>query len=313
MSKILRKLLEESTALPYSDSIISKLEEAAISYIDLTHVYDIVDELSLCYLGGEISNTYKQHISLKMEGISPSIIVPDNVLRRVAFFIVWKIIMDTDEVNELTRAISTTIFMNFLIIKKSNLCSIPNPIEVKSIYKHHISSLMSFNETSLSGCADDLAERIFNDDFEVSDLNASDLSGLRKLVQEASLYYVERFISEIQLKEVKDEFLTAYTIVKYIVDTMKSPLTSCDITYYLKQGLKSKVSKRKKLKNIITVLPKYSEDGVFSNSSVILRLLNKYNVPEASQLLEMHFNVYEFGIYLFYELLVERLIEQNEI
>ena len=73
------------------------------------------------------------------------------------------------------------------------------------------------------------------------------------------------------------------------------------------------MSKHKKLKHIINVLPKYSEDGVFSNSSIILRLLNKYNVPEARQLLETHFTVNEFGIYLFYELLVERLIEQNEI
>lgn len=161
--------------------------------------------------------------------------------------------------------------------------------------------------------ADDLAERIFNDDFDVSDLTASDVSSLRKLAQEASLYYVEKFISKIQPEDEEDEFLTAYNIVKYIVDTIKSLLTPCDIVYYLKQGLRSKVTKRKKLKNVITVLPKYSEDGVFSNSSIILRLLNNDTVPEAQQLLDMHFTVYEFGIYLFYELIVERLIEQNEI
>ena len=126
------------------------------------------------------------------------------------------------------------------------------------------------------------------------------------MAQEASLYYVEKFISKIQNEVVEDEFLTTYNIVKYIVDTIKSPLTPCDIVYYIKQGLKTKVSKRRKLKNVITVLPKYSEDGVFSNSSIILRLLNKDAVPEAHQLLEMHFTVYEFGIYLFYELLVER-------
>lgn len=313
MSKILKKLLEGTSALPYSDSTISMLEEAAVSYIDLTRVYDIVEELSLCYLGGKIPHTYRQHISLKMAESSPTIILPENVLRRIAFFIVWKIIMDTDDVTELIRAISTTIFMNFLVIKKTNFYSIPNPVEVKYIYKHHLSSLIHANEASPTESADDLAERIFNDDFDVSDLTASDVSSLRKLAQEASLYYVEKFISKIQPEDEEDEFLTAYNIVKYIVDTIKSPLTPCDIVYYLKQGLRSKVTKRKKLKNVITVLPKYSEDGVFSNSSIILRLLNNDTVPEAQQLLDMHFTVYEFGIYLFYELIVERLIEQNEI
>ncbi len=313
MSKMLKKLLEGTTALPYSDSTINLLEEAAVSYIDLTRVYDIVEELSLCYLGGKISHTYKQHISLKLAESSTTIILPENVLRRIAFFIVWKIIMDTDDVTELDQAISTTIFMNFLVIKKTNFHSIPNPVEVKCIYKHHLSSLIQANGASPTGSADDLAERIFGDDFNVSDLTASDVSSLRKLAQEASLYYVEKFISKIQNEVVEDEFLTTYNIVKYIVDTIKSPLTPCDIVYYIKQGLKTKVSKRRKLKNVITVLPKYSEDGVFSNSSIILRLLNKDAVPEAYQLLEMPFTVYEFGIYLFYELLVERLIEENEI
>ncbi len=313
MSKMLKNLLEGTSALPYSDSTINLLEEAAVSYIDLTRVYDIVDELSLCYLEGKISNKYRQHISLKMAEISPTINLPENVLRRIAFYIVWKIIMDTDDVTELTQAISTTIFMNFLVIKKSNFYSIPNPVEVKSIYKHHLSSLIHTKGASPTGSADDLAEKIFNDDFDISELTASDVSGLRELAQEASLYYVEKFISKIQRGNEEDEFLTTYNIVKYIVDTIKSPLSSCDIVYYLKQGLGSKVTKRKKLKNIITVLPKYSEDGVFSNSSIILRLLNNDVVPEGHQLLETHFSVYEFGIYLFYELLVERLIEQTEI
>lgn len=313
MSKILKKLLEGTSALPYSDSTINLLEEAAVSYIDLTRVYDIVDELSLCYLEGKIFNKYTQHISLKMAEISPRINLPENVLRRIAFYIVWKIIMDTDDVTELTQAISTTIFMNFLVIKKSNFYSIPNPVEVKSIYKHHLSSLIHTKGASPTGTADDLAEKIFNDDFDISELTASDVSGLRELAQEASLYYVEKFISKIQRGNEEDEFLTTYNIVKYIVDTIKSPLSSCDIVYYLKQCLGSKVTKRKKLKNIITVLPKYSEDGVFSNSSIILRLLNNDVVPEGHQLLETHFSVYEFGIYLFYELLVERLIEQTEI
>lgn len=313
MSIILKKLLEGASALPYSDSTISMLEEAALSYIDLTRVYEIVEELSLCYLGGKISHTYRQHISLKMAESSSTIILPENVLRRIAFFIVWKIIMDTDNVTELTQAISTTVFMNFLVIKKTDFYSIPNPVEVKSIYKHHLSSLIHTKGASPTGSADDLAERIFNDDFDISKLTASDVSSLRELAQEASLYYVEKFISRIQRENEKDEFLTTYNIVKYIVDTIKSPLSPCDIVYYLKQGLGSKVTKRKKLKNIITVLPKYSEDGVFSNSSIILRLLNNDVVPEGHHLLEIHFSVYEFGIYLFYELLVERLIEQTEI
>lgn len=88
MSKILKKLLEGTTALPYSDSTISALEEAAISYIDLTRIYDLVEELSMCYLGGKITNSYKQHITSQMSESSLAIILPDNVLRRTAFFII---------------------------------------------------------------------------------------------------------------------------------------------------------------------------------------------------------------------------------
>lgn len=289
------------------------MEEAAISYIDLTRIYDLVEELSMCYLGGKITNSYKQHITSQMSESSLAIILPDNVLRRTAFFIIWKIIMDTDDVNELTQAISTTIFMNFLVIKKPNFYNIPNPEEVKSIYKHHISSLINANESSQSRSADDLAERIFTDDFDISDLTASDVLSLRKLAEEASLYNVEKFISQIQHEDVNDEFLTAYNIVRHIVDSIKSPLAPCDIIYYLKQGLRDNISKRKKLKNIIPTLPKYSGDGVFSNSSIILRLLNQDAVPESGQLLDTLFSVCEFGIYLFYELLVERLIEKYDI
>ncbi len=313
MSKILKKLLEGTSALPYSDATISALEEAAASYIDPSRIYDTVDELSLCYMGGEISNAYKQHISSHIAESSIAIVLPNNVLRRMALFIIWKIIMDTDEVEDFTRSISATIFMNFLIIKKPDFFSIPNPEEVKSIYKYHISSLIHNNDNSQSKSNDELVERIFCNDFVISALSAADISGLRKLAKEASLYSVEKFISQMQFNDVNDEFLTTYNIVTQIVDTLKSPLTPCDIIYYLKRVLGSNVSKHKKLKHIINVLPKYSEDGVFSNSSIILRLLNKYNVPEARQLLETHFTVNEFGIYLFYELLVERLIEQNEI
>lgn len=133
------------------------------------------------------------------------------------------------------------------------------------------------------------------------------------MAEEASLYNVEKFISQIQHEDVNDEFLTAYNIVRHIVDSIKSPLAPCDIIYYLKQGLRDNISKRKKLKNIIPTLPKYSGDGVFSNSSIILRLLNQDAVPESGQLLDTLFSVCEFGIYLFYELLVERLIEKYDI
>ena len=313
MGKLLRKLLIGTTALPFADSTISQLADAAVSYIDLSRVYEIVDELSLCYLGGNIPKEYRKHI-LDGLGEDSQINISDNVLRRIAFFIIWKIIMDTDDVSDLTQAISATIFMNYIIVKKSDFHGIPNPEEVKGIYKLHISSLIKSNENLPSdSISDDWVENVFNEDFDVSEITMDHLPNLRKLVEESTLYHIEKYINTIQNEDIKDEFLTAYNIVKQIVDTIKSPLIPCDITCYLERGLKKNVSKRKKLKNIITVLPKYSEDGVFSNSSVLLRLINKTAVPEAKQILETQFTVYEFGIYLFYEFLVERLIEQNEI
>lgn len=313
MCKLLRKLLIGTTALPFADSTISQLADAAVSYIDLSRVYEIVDELSLCYLGGNIPKEYRKHI-LEGLGEDSRINISDNVLRRIAFFIIWKIIKDTDDVSDLTRAISATIFMNYIIVKKSDFHSIPNPEEVKGIYKHHISSLIKSNESLPSdSISNDWVENVFNDDFDVSEITMDHLPNLRRLVEESTLYHIEKYINTIQDEDIKDDFLTTYNIVKKIVDTIKSPLTPCDITCYLERGLKKNVSKRKKLKNVITVLPKYSEDGVFSNSSVLLRLINKKTVPEAKQILEAQFTVCEFGIYLFYEFLVERLIEQNEI
>lgn len=65
------------------------------------------------------------------------------------------------------------------------------------------------------------------------------------------------------------------------------------------------------LSNILKDIEPLSRD-INTGTSVLLRLINKEQVKNSDFLLQRKLNVIEFGIYLYYELLTEQMIEKLE-
>ncbi len=299
--------LDGAVAIPYQEDFISVLDELCNKYKEDEHSFAMVDEMMACFLEESDSADFQVYIDNGIRELSSISHLPQNVLRRLALYICITRIESLDD--ELEKSILASMVMNYLVLYKGKLKDLQLADKIIKIYGYHITTYLQQNCSTHIVDTEDLVERIVSKDFTISDMQDSDITGLKSLVEELYVYKSDQLIkNKIKGNNVYE---IAYNVIEEIFQLQSVVLYGNALERLLDHiSIVSKCNP-KKLKNIIANIPPKVGRIIHSKSSVLLRMIQGEHINGEKDILNAMFTPQEFATYLYYELLVEKIITKE--
>lgn len=228
-----------------------------------------------------------------------------------------------EEEDERISSIMATIFMNYILSVKTRLKSIPCGDLIHEIYNKHISKYIRKNDRVCDIEDFDLIKGIAEAEDAVkyitetaeektNEMQVNDL--LKELAKSAAYYKYDRALRDSFSEEIQDPFVKVF----FAVCNLMKHTEYCYYSYLFFpkiMGLldKTEQNKRKTISKIMESLRPNADRFVnksLSGSSLILRLLHGDKIPSRDVLNATQISVKEFCVYLYYELLIENILNQ---
>lgn len=307
MKNKLAKILEGAVAIPYSEEMLSQLVSICRSYSE-DDLYAKVDNCSLSFITGNIDDDFSYFVVDALdEKKSELISLPTNVLARLSLFSVYLTV--TEEDDELKQHLYATMFMNAMILAKGRWDTLSNDGVIKEIYNYHIANYLSDHDITGDEIKSSIISKIADDPtyYKEHGFDDIELSDLQTLAKDAACFRCEKMLNNQKLLNIADPFKRVYSFITKLVESYQYLYYDYDILEYITDCIKN-VQKNKMLSNILKDLGEYLKP-LNTHTSVILRMLQDDKIEGSDFLLQKRMTAKEFGIYLYYELLVERMIE----
>ena len=228
-----------------------------------------------------------------------------------------------EEEDERISSIMATIFMNYLLSEKTGLKCIPCGDMIHEIYNKHLSKYIAKNDKScdkgdlelIKGIAE--AEDAVKYITETAEEETEEMPVkymLKELAKAATYYEYDRALWDSFSEEIHDPFVKVF----FAVCNLMKHTEYCYYSYLFFpkiMGLldKTEQNKRKTISKIMESLRSNADRFVnkpLSGSSLILRLLHGDKIPSRDVLNATQISVKEFCVYLYYELLIENILNQ---
>ncbi|OUN76205.1 hypothetical protein B5G09_11130 [Alistipes sp. An54] len=299
----LNQILDGATAIPYSDTLISTLDTACHTY-KIENELERVDELVVGFVTGIIPNEFKKHIEEAMREQEFHEIPTNDVLVRLAQYIVIETILENED--ELNKAICASKLMNYMLVTKALKRPIPNADSLLEVYEYHISEYLKDVDTVPEDIQTDIRTTIPAEDFPL-EISEEDADALRLILKEAELYRIEHWLTSDEIQDIESPFVKVYIGLSKMFDHLAYCFYNIDLKKVIRLLLNNTKKTRKKLSNIIEELvqSKCEFNANCSETSVILSMIKGKNQVDSGNVM---LTIEEFAVYLYYELLTEKII-----
>lgn len=299
----LNQILDGATAIPYSDTLISTLDTACHTY-KIENELERVDELVVGFVTGIIPNEFKKHIEEAMREQEFHEIPTNDVLVRLAQYIVLETILENED--ELNKAICASKLMNYILVTKALKRPIPNADRLLKVYEYHISEYLKDVDTVPEDIQTDIRTTIPAEDFPL-EISKEDADALRLIFKEAELYRIEHWLTSDEIQNIESPFVKVYIGLSKMFDHLAYCFYNIDLKKVIRLLLNNTKKARKKLSNIIEELvqSKCEFNANCSETSVILSMIKGKNQVDSGNVM---LTIEEFAVYLYYELLTEKII-----
>lgn len=299
----LNQILDGATAIPYSDTLISTLDTACHTY-KIENELERVDELVVGFVTGIIPNEFKKHIEEAMREQEFHEIPTNDVLVRLAQYIVLETILENED--ELNKAICASKLMNYMLVTKALKRPIPNADSLLEVYEYHISEYLKDVDTVPEDIQTDIRTTIPAEDFPL-EISEEDADALRLIFKEAELYRIEHWLTSDEIQNIESPFVKVYIGLSKMFDHLAYCFYNIDLKKVIRLLLNNTKKARKKLSNIIEELvqSKCEFNANCSETSVILSMIKGKNQVDSGNVM---LTIEEFAVYLYYELLTEKII-----
>ena len=300
----LNQILEGATAIPYNDTLITTLDTACHTY-KIDNEFERVDELVVGFVTGIIPSEFRKHIEEAMQEQEFHEIPTNDVLVRLAQYIVLETILENEDA--LDQAICASKLMNYMLVAKALKRPIPNIDGLLKVYEYHISKYLRDVDTVPEDIQTDIRTTIPDEKFPL-EISEEDADALRLVFKEAELYRVERLLSSDKIQNIESPFVKVYIGLSKMFDLLAYCFYNLDINKIIRLLIGDKdEKKRKKLSKIIEELVQSGCEfkDVCSETSVILLMTKGGNQGTAGDLM---LSIKEFAVYLYYEFLTEKII-----
>lgn len=313
----LKRFLEGSVVIPYSDNILEAIGTACHSYNKDEDInrFELFENMVECFLTGKDDNNFHAVLNDSVEKEGTLTVLPNVVVQRIAGYKSYIMVMEAD--SEEDSSIMSTIFMNYILLVKKRLNNIPCSDLIIEIYNKHLScyikdndKLRNLNDTGLIKTIAEAEEpiAILNEKEDETNINKQ----LLVLAKSAAFYQYDKIFNGNDVKNIGDPFARIFVaLCKMVHETSYSYY---DYPFYLKSMellSNDECKSRKSIGKIIDSIQSYADEwpeSLNSNSSLLLRLIKNENRESILTMLTTQLGIKEFTVYLYYELMVEEIL-----
>lgn len=311
MEQKLQSILNEVVVTPYDEVITDRLTEICDIFAKELKV-ETIDRYMVQFIYNKPDKEFKKEVEAKYSDLYPT---EDPIILPPLFSIVLSqyIVMAAFEryLKDLDLATCSLILMNYMLIRKGSLVRLILPKGIENMFFKLESYVDKVDKIKL---IDDYrhAKEIFEEeDYILKHINDDGLKEeVRSLAKEAIFYRRSKTIQKVRSLSSKHPYSKIYRGLAELIDNTSWLFLKNDVVATVKDIIGEGVLKKSStIDNIINELR--TDDNVIlpyerpKPSSIILGFINDGKVPQ--DLKNRRLTVLEFGIYVYYELLLEHI------
>lgn len=314
MGNLLQRLLNEVVVTPYDPEITSRLESICESMAEEVTVENI-DRYIASFVFNKPDWEIKKEVEDKYQEMCPEeapLILPPLFAIVLSQNITIEAI--TRKLDGRNRATASLILMNYMFYRKGSLTRLILPNHITDMYYKLDRYIDEKDTINIAGEQNHLGDILSKPNYLNEHYNDEDVKReVREMAKMTTLYKRQIIIDKYKKEKKKNLFVRVYDYLVEIIDQTKWLFMKNDIKQLLVEVVSEDEQKKQyTIESIVNELIKAKVTMPYENleeSSLLLRYIKGHDgIP--AELKSKRLTVMEFGVYVYYELLLEHVIDE---
>lgn len=315
MKEKLKQILSKSLVVPLKDDQLDKIDKACHDIVEDMD-YELADKLICFVVGNREYESLQEEVEDKIKDASPEVgLIPDVIYRACCQYVVW-LAVKGNQLGDSMRAGISLMVRNAMLLRKLRGVKLPAPEVIPELYGAWDEYLQREEpDTSLDESMKMATDVLSNMDyFTTTKIDDKRAEIVRKWAYDAVITLLRT-----RFNDSRDNYIGEETQSERMTMAVRDWIRNLPITTLNTDGLKTivglfsqeELNQKYSVKDLLETLNEYDlsiEDGDVMNSSVLISALS--NEEMKKELSDVKLSLLEYGIYLYYELIAEKLIEE---
>lgn len=315
----LKRFLDGAVVVPYSDAILEVIDTACRNYNsdeDLDK-FDLLGDMAECFLTGTDDKCFHNFLNESVAKEGTLKVLPTVVVQRLAGYKSY--IMVTEADNAKDGSIMATIFMNYILLVKKHINNIPCGDLIHEIYESHLSCYIRHEDKLKGQNVSRLIKLIAEAEDPVAILSEKGPDDninkqLTILAKSTAFYQYNKVLSATDIASIEEPFARVFVALCRLIH--ETSFCYYDYPFYSKiMNILSEdeAKSRKSIKTITDNIRGYADEwgkDLYSKSSLLLHCVRGDKLNTMTTILGTQISVKEFVVYLYYELIIEEILNQ---
>lgn len=314
MGDLLQRLLNEVVVTPYDSDITSRLTTVCDTMADDVTV-DNIDR----YIVSFVFNKPDWEVKKEVEGKYAEMYADEEALVLPPLFAIVlsqyiTIVAISTKLEGMDQATASLILMNYMLYRKGTLTRLILPGHIAEMYYKLDHYIQSQDKIDASGDQQHLKELLAQPNYLAEHYDDEEVKReVREIAKMAVLYKRQFIISEYKTKNRTNTFVKVYEYLSDVVEESKWLFMENDVKQILQEIVSEEEQKKQAtIEGIVNELIKAKVSLPYERieeSSLLLRYVNRDEaIPD--EITSKRLTVMEFGVYVYYELLLEHIIDE---
>lgn len=314
MGDLLQRLLNEVVVTPYDPDKTGRLAAVCDTMADDVSV-DNIDRYIVSFVFNKPDWEVKKEVEDKYAEMYPE---EDVLVLPPLFAIVLSqyitIVAISSKLEGQDQATASLILMNYMLYRKGSLTRLILPGHIAELYYKLDNYINSQDIIEASGKQQHLEKLLTQPNYLAEHYDDEEVkSEVREIAKMAVLYKRQAIISEYRTKHKTNTFVKVYEYLYEVVEQSKWLFMKNDVKQILQEIVSEDEQKKQAtIEGIVNELIKENVSLPYEKtkeSSLLLRFVNGDDaIPD--EIKSKRLTVMEFGVYVYYELLLEHIIDE---
>lgn len=314
MGDLLQRLLNEVVVTPYDPDITSRLTTVCDTMADDVTV-DNIDRYIVSFVFNKPDWEVKKEVEEKyaeMYADEEALVLPPLFAIVLSQYIT--IVAISTKLKGMDQATASLILMNYMLYRKGTLTRMILPGHIAEMYYKLDHYIQSQDKIDASGDQQHLKELLAQPNYLAEHYDDEEVKReVREIAKMAVLYKRQFIISEYKTKNRTNTFVKVYEYLSDVVEESKWLFMENDVKQILQEIVSEEEQKKQAtIEGIVNELIKAKVSLPYERieeSSLLLRYVNRDEaIPD--EIKSKRLTVMEFGVYVYYELLLEHIIDE---
>lgn len=314
MGDLLQRLLNEVVVTPYDPDITSRLTIVCDTMADDVTV-DNIDRYIVSFVFNKPDWEVKKEVEEKyaeMYADEEALVLPPLFAIVLSQYIT--IVAISTKLEGMDQATASLILMNYMLYRKGTLTRLILPGHIAEMYDKLDHYIQSQDKIDASGDQQHLKELLAQPNYLAEHYDDEEVKReVREIAKMAVLYKRQFIISEYKTKNRTNTFVKVYEYLSDVVEESKWLFMENDVKQILQEIVSEEEQKKQAtIEGIVNELIKAKVSLPYERieeSSLLLRYVNRDEaIPD--EIKSKRLTVMEFGVYVYYELLLEHIIDE---